>query len=79
MIANSNYGFYNGNGSTDGPSNNFHLAFYDSIFRDGERNLGKVHYHGKEKLIPEVTSSTIIRWVVYETNLLGDPEASFKF
>ncbi len=79
LVANSNYGYYNGQGSIDGPSNHYHLAFYDAVFRDGLRGLGKAHFKAKEKLIPEVTSDTIMRWVVYETNLFGDPELEFKF
>lgn len=79
LVANSNYGFYNGKGSDDGPSNHFHMVFYDTIFRDGERNLGRIHYKAKEKMIPEVTSSQLMRWVVYETNLFGDPELELRF
>ncbi len=79
MVANSNYGFYDGQGSNDGPSNHYHLAFYDTVFRDGIRNLGWVHYKAKTKMIPEVTSSPIMRWIVYETNLLGDPELELRF
>ncbi len=79
MVANSHYGYYNGSGSTDGPSNRYHLAFYDSMFRDSIPQLGKAHFHAKERLIPQVHSDAFIRWVVYETNLLGDPELELKF
>ncbi len=78
MIANSHYGFYTPGGS-GGPSNQFHLAFYDTIFHDGARNLGLIHYRTKVKLIPSVQSANVMRWVVYQTNLLGDPELELRF
>ncbi len=78
MVANSNYGWYEPNGD-DGPSNHYHMAFYDTVFRDKIPQLGRAHYKAKEKLIPEVLSNAYIRWVVYETNLLGDPELALKF
>lgn len=79
IIANSNYGYYNGKGSTDGPSNRFHLVFYDTIFRENIKNLGKIHFRAKQRLIPQINSDEFMRWVVYETNLLGDPELPLRF
>jgi hypothetical protein len=74
IVANSNYGFYTGDGSSDGPSNRFHLAFYDAIFQGGQKNLGKIHFQAKTMLIPQMQQDTTMQWVVYETNLIGDPE-----
>jgi len=78
IIANSNYGFYAGQGSSDGPSNRFQLAFYDSYFRDGLKNLGKLHFQAKKKIAPQVQDDPTMLWVMYETNLLGDPELELK-
>ena len=76
MIANSGYGWYSP-GSNDGPSNRHHLMFYDVVFREGLREIGKVHYRAKERLTPDMNS--YIRYVIYETNLLADPELRLKF
>jgi len=77
-IANSSYGWYMPN-QTDGPSNRHHLVFYDSVFREGIRQLGRANNRAKERLIPQVQASSTLRKVVYETNLLGDPELRLKF
>jgi len=79
MIANSSFGWYSPGSTTDGPSNRHHLVFYDSVFREGIRNLGKANNRAKERLIPQVQSSSTLRKVVCETNLLGDPELALKF
>jgi hypothetical protein len=78
VIANSNYGFYDGNGSPDGPSNRFHLAFYDTLFRSGVKNLGKIAYQTKAELIPQMQQDPTMQWVAFETNLLGDPELALR-
>ncbi len=77
MISNSGFGWYQP-GSTDGPSTKQQLLFYDTAFKEGIRELGKIHYRTKERMIPDM-SQGIIRYVVYETNLFGDPELRLKF
>lgn len=78
LIANSNYGWYQPGGG-DGPSNRLHTAFYDSVFSEGHRSLGKTLYRAKERLIEQATTNPYMEWVVYETNLFGDPEVQLKF
>lgn len=79
MIANSSYGWYSPGSTTDGPSNRHHLVFYDTVFKEGIRNLGKANNRAKERLISQAQSSSTIRKVLTETNLLGDPELALKF
>jgi hypothetical protein len=78
LIANSNYGWY-WPGKGDGPSNRLHMMFYDSVFREGQRSLGKSLYRAKERLIDQAMTNTYMEWVVYQTNLFGDPEVQLKF
>lgn len=73
VIANSSFGWYMPGSSGDGPSNRFHLVFYDSMFAEKIPQLGRASYRAKERLIPQLTDSTMKK-VVYETNLFGDPE-----
>jgi hypothetical protein len=78
MIANSNLGYYN-SGEDDGPSNIFHRMFFDVVFHEGISQLGRVNQTSKERLINEVEGDPIMRWIFFETNLLGDPEISLKY
>lgn len=78
LVANSNYGWYEPGGG-DGHSNRLHTMFYDTVFSEGSRNLGKTLYRAKERLIDQASSNSYMRWVLYETNLFGDPEVALKF
>ena len=72
MIANSRYGWYNP-GSTDGPSQYFDREFFDAIFNENIRNVGKALQDSKEDNAGLV-SAPVMRWCYYEINLLGDPQ-----
>ncbi|NBT57772.1 hypothetical protein EBT16_03205 [bacterium] len=78
LVANSNYGWYEPGGG-DGPSNRLHTMFYDTVFNEGSRSLGKTLYRAKERLIDQAVSNTHMKWVLFETNLFGDPEVNLKF
>jgi uncharacterized membrane protein len=75
MIANSRYGWYVP-GSTEGSSQYFDREFFDAIFNENIRNVGKALQDSKEENAGLVTSSSTMRWCYYEINLLGDPETS---
>ncbi|NDG25673.1 MAG: hypothetical protein EB120_00675 [Proteobacteria bacterium] len=78
FIANSNYGWYEPGGG-DGHSNRLHTMFYDTVFREGSRVLGKTLYRAKERLISQALNDSYMLWVLFETNLFGDPEINLKF
>jgi len=78
LVANSNYGWYEPGGG-NGHSNRLHTMFYDTVFKEGSRGLGKTLYRAKERLIDQANSNSYMRWVLYETNLFGDPEVALRF
>jgi hypothetical protein len=78
LVANSNYGWYEPGGG-NGHSNRLHTMFYDTVFKEGSRSLGKTLYRAKERLIDQANSNSYMRWVLYETNLFGDPEVALRF
>ena len=70
VIMNSRYGW------GLGPSQSFDREFFDAIFNENIRNLGKALQDSKEDNAGLVASSPYMRWCYYEINLLGDPETS---
>jgi hypothetical protein len=77
-VVNSSLGFFN-SGESDGPSNIFHRKFFNQVFQAGVRQLGRANQLSKESLINEIEGDPTMRWIYFETNLLGDPELNFKF
>ncbi len=74
-IWNARYGFF-WSFSTDGDSQRLHRQFWDAVFGEGKPQLGKANHDSKEDNLP-IIGRSCIRWVVYETNLFGDPALSF--
>ncbi|PKP59855.1 MAG: hypothetical protein CVT89_00775 [Candidatus Altiarchaeales archaeon HGW-Altiarchaeales-2] len=74
VIMNSRYGWGKFH-STDAPSQKFDRQFWDAVFGKNITNIGKANQDSKEDNIGGITDPKI-RWVYYETNLLGDPETS---
>ncbi len=72
FIGNSRYGWYSP-GSTSGPSQAFDIRFFQVLFDEGERILGRAHQLAKEHLAGSISSNSYLRWCYYELNLLGDP------
>lgn len=72
MISHSRYG-WGVQGSTDGASQKIHRQYIDAIFGEDLRELGFVLVDSKVDNIPFLTNSPVMYWVVYETNLFGDP------
>lgn len=90
VVFNSRYGWGIGHPSIDGPSQRFDRQFFDAIYGEEIFELGKINQDSKEDNIWGIVDgpdcgegfggpwpcSGVIRWVYYETNLLGDPEVS---
>jgi len=72
IVANDNYGWYEP-GAATGPSSYYHHALSNSLFRRAKTIFGQAHIDAKDQLSREVNQDEFIRWVVYETNLFGDP------
>ncbi len=72
MIAHSRYG-WGMQGSTNGASQYLHRQYIDAIFGEGIHELGYTLVDSKIDNIPFVTNQAVMYWVVYETNLFGDP------
>ncbi len=72
MISHSRYG-WGVQGSTDGASQKIHRQYIDAIFGEDLRELGFVLADSKVDNIPFMSNAPVMYWVVYETNLFGDP------
>ncbi|MBN1280584.1 MAG: hypothetical protein JXA00_02945 [Candidatus Thermoplasmatota archaeon] len=75
-IWNARYGFF-WSYSTDGDSQRFHRQFWDAVFGENIRELGRANHDSKEDNLFLIQRSCI-RWCYYETNLFGDPAVAFK-
>jgi len=77
VVMNSRYGYGAGN-STNGISQQFARMFWDGAFLSNvENNIGKVNSYSHESNNWRMSSS-YLKHIYYETNLLGDPEVSIK-
>jgi hypothetical protein len=70
-VMNARYGFF-WSYSTDGDSQRFHRQFWDAVFGENLRQIGRANHDSKEDNLP-IIGRSCIRWVYYETNLFGDP------
>ncbi len=78
VIMNSRYG-WGSSTSSNGASQHYDRRFFDEIFGEGERHLGKANMLSKAEEAANISDmSELMRWCYYETNLLGDPSASLK-
>ncbi len=76
VIMNSRYGL-GSEDSLDSPSQYLDNSFFTAIFIKDIRQVGRANHYSKEDNIWQINENGI-RWVFYETNLLGDPEISIK-
>jgi hypothetical protein len=74
-IWNARYGFF-WSYSTDGDSQRYHRQFWDAVFGENIRELGRANHDSKEDNLFLIQRSCM-RWVYYETNLFGDPAVAF--
>jgi hypothetical protein len=70
-IWNARYGFF-WSYSTDGDSQRYHRQFWDAVFGENIRQIGKANHDSKEDNLFMINRSCM-RWCYYETNLFGDP------
>ncbi len=82
VVMNSRYG-WGQLFSTDGASERYDRQFFDAIFGQNITELGKANTYSKEKNIGYLSSSDpaeagVMRYVYYETNLLGDPTTQLQ-
>jgi len=71
-IANSRYGWYSP-GGTGSTSQFVHRQFCDAIFGEEIFTIAYINSDSKEDNAVRFNSSGNMRWVVYQTNLFGDP------
>ncbi|MBN2599442.1 MAG: hypothetical protein JXA75_02790 [Candidatus Thermoplasmatota archaeon] len=74
-IWNARYGWF-WSYSTDGDSQRFHREFWDAVFGENIREIGRANHDSKEDNLFLIQRSCM-RWVYYETNLFGDPAVMF--
>jgi hypothetical protein len=74
-IWNARYGWF-WSYSTDGDSQRYHREFWDAVFGENLREIGRANHDSKEDNLFLIQRSCM-RWVYYETNLFGDPAVTF--
>ena len=75
-IWNARYGFF-WSYSTDGDSQRYHRQFWDAVYGENIREIGRANHDSKEDNLFLIQRSCM-RWVYYETNLFGDPAVRFQ-
>jgi hypothetical protein len=75
-IWNARYGFF-WSYSTDGDSQRYQRQFWDAVFGENKREIGRANHDSKEDNLFMIQRSCM-RWCYYETNLFGDPAVPFK-
>ncbi|MFH0816461.1 MAG: C25 family cysteine peptidase [Methanobacteriota archaeon] len=81
FVANTRYGIGKYE-STDGAGNRYNRQFFDALYGESIRNLGRANQDSKEDNIGYLHNgerdSCDMRWCYYEITLFGDPEISIK-
>nr|MBC8415252.1 gingipain R [Candidatus Cloacimonadota bacterium] len=77
FVGNTRYGWYSP-GSTNGPSQPYDIEFFDAIFNENIRQLGKALDESRIVLANQAISNVYLRWVHYELVLFGDPSIEVK-
>jgi hypothetical protein len=81
FIGNTRYGWY-WPGSTEGASQLFDITFFEGLFEQDIRNIGKTLNYSKETLVNEAIANDFehhlwkngfMRWTFYNQILFGDP------
>ncbi|MEM0492794.1 MAG: C25 family cysteine peptidase [Candidatus Thermoplasmatota archaeon] len=75
-VANTRYG-WGAAYSTAGPSQYFDREFFDALYGEGIRSLGRANQDSKEDNIGDI-GYPLMRFCYYEITLFGDPEVSVK-
>ncbi len=77
FIGNTRYGWYMP-GNTNGVSEFFDIKYFDALFPQNIRQLGKALNYSKTELLNETLDNSVFRWVYYEMVLFGDPSIELK-
>ena len=77
FIGNTRYGWYMP-GSTDGASQFYDRAFFDALYLEDIKELGKALDYSRVELVNEALSEGVMRWCYYEMVLFGDPSIAIK-
>ncbi|MDP8247207.1 MAG: C25 family cysteine peptidase [Candidatus Tritonobacter lacicola] len=75
-VLNARYGWGTYN-STAGPSQYYDREFWDALFGEGIKALGRMNADSKEDNDLRINGSRM-RWCFYELNLFGDPATEIK-
>ncbi|MCD6176454.1 MAG: T9SS type A sorting domain-containing protein [Candidatus Cloacimonetes bacterium] len=78
FIGNTRYGWYSP-GNTNGPSQYYDIAFFEAMFNDDQRQLGKSLSQSRVELVNMALGSGVMRWVHYELVIFGDPSVGVKY
>lgn len=78
FIGNTRYGWYSP-GNTDGPSQYYDIAFFEAMFNEDMRQLGKSLSQSRAELANMALASGVMRWVHYEIVIFGDPSVEVKY
>ncbi|ETR67035.1 MAG: hypothetical protein OMM_12039 [Candidatus Magnetoglobus multicellularis str. Araruama] len=70
VVMNSRYGWYSP-GSTNGPSQYFDYEFFDAIYNEEIKALGKIHQDAKHDLVDQTNLYSIMRWCYFSLKLAG--------
>ncbi len=77
FVGNTRYGWYMP-GSTNGPSQPYDIEFFDAIFNENIRELGKALDESRIVLANTALTYSATRWVHMELVLFGDPTVEVK-
>jgi hypothetical protein len=75
-VGNSRYGWGSPGNPGYGTSDRFDREFFKVLFEDGLEHLGAAHAAHKDAFADAAHMNGYTRYVLYELNLLGDPETS---
>ncbi len=74
FIGNSRYGWGSPGGPGNGTSDRYDREFFRQLYNHGHDIIGVAHAAHKDVFVSEARSNGYTRYVLYELNLLGDPE-----
>ncbi len=74
FIGNSRYGWGSPGSPGNGTSDRYDREFFRQLFNEGQDVIGIAHAAHKDEFVSEARTDGTTRYVLYELNLLGDPE-----
>ncbi len=74
FVGNSRYGWGSPGGPGNGTSDRYDREFFSQLYNHGNDIIGVAHAAHKDVFVSEARTDGYTRYVLYELNLLGDPE-----